>query len=157
MIRAIITPNIPKAWEKDYLLREGGNAKTLKAFKLILKTIEKAHRNNEVEQEPSGNKAPKEPAHNPTDNNKCRSNGHNHLWKNCPTILTRSTTTELTIQRFKTRNAPVRPRPARTGIQVLIPTLNRRGPTRRRDITTGSAGKLAASTVSIPTPAWSAQ
>ena len=83
-IRKVISPNIPRAWERDYLLKEGDKAKTLKAVKTILKTIEKAHRNDEVEEEPSSKKKPKEPAHNPTDINKCRLNGHNHLWKNCP-------------------------------------------------------------------------
>ena len=33
-----------------------GEAKTLKVVKSILKTIKKMHRNDEVEQEPSGNK-----------------------------------------------------------------------------------------------------
>ena len=80
----VITPNIPKEWERDYLLKEGDKAKTLKAAKTILKTIEKAHRNSEVEEEPSGNKKPKEPASTITDTNKCRLIGHNHLWKNCP-------------------------------------------------------------------------
>ena len=65
-------------------MKEGGKAKTLKAVKSILKTIGNAHRNDEVEQEPFGNKKSKEPAHNPTDINKCRLNRHNHLWKNCP-------------------------------------------------------------------------
>ena len=83
-IRKVITPNIPREWERDYLLKEGDKAKTLKAVKTILKTIEKAHRNDKVEQEPSGKKKPKEPAPNKTDNDKCRLNGHNHLWKNCP-------------------------------------------------------------------------
>ena len=50
----------------------------------LLKTIKKAHRNDKIEQEPSGNKNPKKPAHNPTDINKCRLNGHTHFWKNCP-------------------------------------------------------------------------
>ena len=44
----------------------------------------KAHRNDEVEQELSGNKKPKEPVPDPTNINKCRLNGHNHLWRNCP-------------------------------------------------------------------------
>ena len=56
----------------------------LRRSRLILKMIEKAHRNDEVEQEPSGNKKPEEPAHNPNDITKCRLNEHNHLvWKNC--------------------------------------------------------------------------
>ena len=79
MIRAIITPNIPKAWERDYLLKKGDNVKTLKATKPLIKTIEKAHRNIEVEEEPPDNKKPKEPAPVTTDSNKCRLNGHNHL------------------------------------------------------------------------------
>ena len=71
-------------WESDYFLKEGNKAKTLKAVKSILKTAEKAHRNDEVKQEPSSNKKSKEPAHNPTDTNinKCHLNGHNYLWKN---------------------------------------------------------------------------
>ena len=66
-------------------MKEGDNAKTLKAVKTILKTIEKAHRNIKVEKEPSGNKKPKEqPTPNTTDTNKCRLIGHNHTWKNSP-------------------------------------------------------------------------
>ena len=68
-------------------MKEGDKTKTLKAVKTTLKTIEKAHRNGEVEKEPSGNKKPKEPVHQSTDINKCRLNGHNHLWKNCPNNL----------------------------------------------------------------------
>ena len=55
-IHKIITPNIPKEWERDYLLKEGDKSKTLKATKTTLKTIEKAHRNIKAEEEPSGNK-----------------------------------------------------------------------------------------------------
>ena len=86
IIRKIITPNIPKEWERDYLLKEGDKTKTLKAAKTILKTIEKAHRNiAKVEEEPSGNKKPKEhPTPNTTDTNKCRLIRHSHIWKNCP-------------------------------------------------------------------------
>ena len=66
-------------------MKERDKAKTPKAAKTILKTIEKAHRNIKVEQEPSGNKKPKEhPTPNTTDTNKCRLIGHNHTWKNCP-------------------------------------------------------------------------
>ena len=83
-IRKVITPNIPKQWERDYILKEGERAKTLKAVKTILKTIEKAHGNGEVEKEPSGKKKPGEPAPNQSETNKCRLIGHNHLWKNCP-------------------------------------------------------------------------
>ena len=84
-IRKIITPNIPKEWERDYLLKEGDKAKTLKAAKTILKIIEKADRSKKMEEEPSGKKKPKEqPAPNTTDTNKCRLIGHNHTWKNCP-------------------------------------------------------------------------
>ena len=84
MICKVITPNNSKAWERDYLLKEGYKAKILKAVKLILKAIKKAHRNDKVVQEPSDNKKPKEPAHNLTDTNKRRLNGQNDLWKNCP-------------------------------------------------------------------------
>ena len=42
-IRKVITPNIPREWERDYLLKEGDKAKTLKTVKTILKTIEKAN------------------------------------------------------------------------------------------------------------------
>ena len=66
----VITPNTPKAWERDCLLKEDDKAKNLKTVKLILKTIEKAHRNDGVEQELSVNTKPKEPAHNPTNINK---------------------------------------------------------------------------------------
>ena len=37
-VRKVITPNIPKVWERDYLLKEGDEAKTLKAVKSILET-----------------------------------------------------------------------------------------------------------------------
>ena len=65
-------------------MKEGNKAKTLKAVKSIFERTKKAHRNDEVEQEPSDNKKSKEPAHNPTDINKFRLNGNNHLWKNFP-------------------------------------------------------------------------
>ena len=68
-------------------MKEDDKAKTLNAAKLILKTITKAHRNDEVEQEPSGNKKAKEPAHNATDINNSSLNGHNRLWKNRPNNL----------------------------------------------------------------------
>ena len=68
------------------------------------------------------------------------------------TNLTQITTMELSIPRSENRiSAPVRPHPARTMIQVVNPTMNQRGPTRRRDNATGSAGKVIASTVLIPT------
>ena len=58
----MITPKIShKIWERDYLLREGDNAKTLKAAKTTFKTIEKAHKDIKVGEEPSGKKKPKEP------------------------------------------------------------------------------------------------
>ena len=44
----------------------------------------KTHRIDEVEEKSSGNKNLMEPAHNPTDINKCCLNEQNHLWKNCP-------------------------------------------------------------------------
>ena len=69
----------------DYILKEGDKAKTIKAVKTILETIEKAHGNDKVEEEPSGNKKHKEPVPNQTDTKKCRLNGHSqHLWRNCP-------------------------------------------------------------------------
>ena len=73
-IRKVIIPNIPREWERDYILKEGDKAKTLKAVKTVLKTIEKAHRNDKVEKEPSDKKKPKEPAPKKTDNDKCRLN-----------------------------------------------------------------------------------
>ena len=132
-------------------MKEGDKAKTLKAVKSILKTIEKTHRNDEVKQEPSGNKNPKEPAHNLTYINKCRLNGHNHLWKNCPNNPPQRTTMEPTIPKSETRNAPVRPRPLRSMTRVLTPMMNQRGSSRRRGTSTVSAEKLIALTVSIPT------
>ena len=87
-IRKIITPNIPKGWERDYLLKEGDKAKTLKAAKTILRTIENAPRNIEVEEEPPGKKKQKEPTPSTTDTNKCRLIGRNHLSKNCPNNFT---------------------------------------------------------------------
>ena len=38
-IRKVITLNTPKAWERDYLLKKGHKAKTLKAVKLILTAL----------------------------------------------------------------------------------------------------------------------
>ena len=79
-IRKIITPNIPKGWERDYLLKEGDKAKTLKAAKTILKTTEKAHRNIKVEKKHPATRSQKNlPAPNITDTNKCRVIGHNHI------------------------------------------------------------------------------
>ena len=151
-IRKIITPNIPKEWERDYLLKEGDRAKTLKAAKTILKIIEKADRSKKMEEEPSGKKTPKEqPAPYPTDTNKCRLIGHNHLWKNCPNNPPQRTTMEPTIPKSETRNAPVRPRPLRSMTRVLTPMMNQRGSSRRRGTSTVSAEKLIALTVSIPT------
>ena len=42
-IRKVITPNIPKVWERDYLLKDGNNdkAKNLKAVKSILRRSRK--------------------------------------------------------------------------------------------------------------------
>ena len=59
----MITPKIShKIWKgTTYLLREGDNAKTLKAAKTIFKTFEKAHKDIEVREEPSDKKKPKEP------------------------------------------------------------------------------------------------
>ena len=84
IIRKVITPNIPREWERGYILKEGDKAKTLKAVKIILKTIKKAHGTNKVEEKPSAKKKIKKPAPNPTDANKCHLLRHNHSWKNCP-------------------------------------------------------------------------
>ena len=115
MICKVITPNIPKAWERDYLFQEGDKAKALIAVKSIFNTVGKAHRNDKVEQEPSGNKKPKESAHNPKliSTSTARTNTIT-LGRTVQIILTRSTTIELTIQRTETRNTPVHPHPART-------------------------------------------
>ena len=69
--------------EKGFHLKDGGQAKTLKAVKNILKTIKTVHAKDKVEEELSGEKL-KEPALNPTNINKCQFNGHTHLWKDCP-------------------------------------------------------------------------
>ena len=45
----MITPNIPRVWERDYFLKEGDEAKALKAVKTILKITKKAHRTDEVD------------------------------------------------------------------------------------------------------------
>ena len=84
IIREAITPNIPREWERDYILKEGDKTKTLKAVKTILKTIKKAHGSNKVEEKPSAKKKIKTPAPNPTDTNKCRLLQHKHSRKNCP-------------------------------------------------------------------------
>ena len=63
----VITPNTPRALERDYVSKEGNKAKALKVVKTILTIIEKVHRTDEVEEEPSGKKKLKEPAPNPTD------------------------------------------------------------------------------------------
>ena len=46
----------PKSAGNGLLLKKVDKAKTLKSVKSIFKRIEKAHRNDKVEKEPSGNK-----------------------------------------------------------------------------------------------------
>ena len=59
-----LRPISQKKWEREHLLKEGDSAKTPKAAKTTLKTTEKAPRNIEVGEEPSGKKKPKEPTSN---------------------------------------------------------------------------------------------
>lgn len=63
-------------------MEEGGQVKTLKAAKKILKIIKKAHGKDNTKEEPSGTKV-KELATNPTKNKMCCLIGHNHLRKDC--------------------------------------------------------------------------
>ena len=77
-IYKVITPNNAKTAGKGLLFERRQQDKR------ILKTIKKTRRNDEVEEEPSGEKKLKEPALNPTDTYKYRLNRHNHRWKNCP-------------------------------------------------------------------------
>ena len=62
----VITPNIPRVWKRNHILKED-KAKMLKAAKTILKTTKKAHGNGKVEEEPSAKKKLKKSVSNPTD------------------------------------------------------------------------------------------
>lgn len=81
IICKIITNNIPKFWERDWILKDDGQAKMIKSVKKILKILKKVYATGK--KEPS-NKKVKEAATNTTKNNMYHLNGHNYLWKDCP-------------------------------------------------------------------------
>ena len=77
------TIHTSNARENGWILKKGGQAKTLKPAKRTSKTIKKAHAKDKIEEE-SSNKRFKESATDPTKKNMCSLSGHNHLWKDCP-------------------------------------------------------------------------
>ena len=84
IVHKLISNNIPELWERDYILKDSGQGKTLKAVKKILKTIKKAHAKDKMEEESSMYKEGQRNCHRSHKKNMRRLHGHNHLLKDCP-------------------------------------------------------------------------